>query len=71
MVSLDRTGVVVSFVHVESLSMVRTVHQERQYCVVERMPCRVSSSGTWAVVSLEYDGDDEGCGQLESLVECR
>jgi hypothetical protein len=39
--------------------------QERQYCVVERMPCRVSSGGTWSVVSLGDDGDDKGCALLE------
>ena len=52
------------------VAMVRTV-QGRQCRVVERMPCRVSSSGTGAGVSLEYDDDEEGCTQLESLVECR
>ena len=52
------------------MSIVRT-GQERQCRVIERMPCRVSSSGTGAVVSLEYDDDDEGCAQLEGLVECR
>ena len=36
----------------------------------ERMPGQVSLSGTGAVVSLEYDDDDEGCAQLEGLVEC-
>ena len=30
----------------------------------------MSSGGTGAVVSLESDEDDEGCAQLEGLVEC-
>jgi hypothetical protein len=42
--------------------MARTA-QERQCRVVERTPCRVSSSGRWVVVSLGYDDANEGCGQ--------
>ena len=50
--------------------MARTV-QERHGRVIERMPCRVSSSDIGAVVSLEYDDADEVCAQLEGLAACR
>ena len=38
-------------------------------CTV-REPCRVSSGGTGAVVSLRLEDADEVFAQLESLVEC-